>query len=159
MTDKTCPICDTKLVGLRSDAKYCSVVCGNRARNRAHYKNNPQRYKDKRAEDNSQVEKRIHSRVKSRAKKMGIPFNLEVSDIVIPEACPVLGIKLVTTNQGQGYHTNSPSLDKIDPNKGYTKGNVRVISARANLLKNDATAHELRLVLVDLERIENDHGV
>ena len=153
-----CPVCDTELVGLRSDAKYCSVLCGNRARGRAHYKNNPQLYKEKRAKDNAQVERRIHTRVKRRAKKEGILFDLDVSDVVIPEACPVLGIKLVTTNQGRGYHTNSPSLDKIDPTKGYTKGNVRIISARANLLKNDATAHELRLVLADIEEIEKGTG-
>lgn len=149
-----CPVCDTELVGLRSNAKYCSVLCGNRARQRAHYKNNPQLYREKRVKENAQVERRIHIRVKSRAKREGTLFNLDVSDIVIPKVCPVLGIKLVTTNQGSGYHTNSPSLDKIDPTKGYTKGNVRVISARANLLKNDATAHELRLVLADLEEIE-----
>ena len=151
-----CLTCNSELVGLRSDAKYCSVVCGNRARSRRHYKNNPDTYKEKRSRENSCVEKRIYTRVKSRAKKDGTEFNLDLSDIVVPTHCPVLGLELGLVNQGSGYHTNSPSLDRIDPTKGYTKGNVRVISARANLLKSDATAHELRLVLADLERIEHD---
>ena len=43
-----------------------------------------------------------------------------------------------------------PSLDRIDGAKGYVKGNVRVISHRANMLKNDATIEELELVLKDL---------
>lgn len=46
----------------------------------------------------------------------------------------------------------SPSLDRIDSSKGYVKGNVRVISARANMLKNNATVEELTLVLKDLKR-------
>jgi hypothetical protein len=57
-------------------------------------------------------------------------------------------------NKGRsGFFPDSPSLDRIDPSKGYVKGNVRVISARANLLKNDATVGELTLVLEDLREI------
>ncbi len=46
----------------------------------------------------------------------------------------------------------SPSLDRIDSTKGYTKGNIWVISNRANTLKNDATLSELKLLV---ERLEN----
>lgn len=154
-----CKHCNGTVVSKRADAQYCSSVCGNRYRKKKHYDNNPEHYKEKRTKSNSQVEKRILSRVKSRAKTNGIAFDLTTADITVPDECPVLGIKLVTTNQGQGYHVNSPSLDRIVPELGYTSGNVRVISARANLLKNDATAHELRLVLQDLERIEHEVSV
>jgi hypothetical protein len=41
---------------------------------------------------------------------------------------------------------SSPSLDRIDNSKGYVKGNVAVISFRANTLKNNATADELRAI-------------
>lgn len=152
---KLCVNCGREVVGKRKDAVYCSDKCGNRVRGRRHEKRNPDKIKENRDQQNAKVEKRILARVKSRAKKLTIPFNLEESDISIPDFCPVLGIKLVLLNQGSGYHVDSPSLDRIDPKMGYTKGNVRVISARANLLKNDATAEELRLVLEDLERINS----
>lgn len=48
---------------------------------------------------------------------------------------------------------NDPSVDRIIPELGYTKGNVRVISNRANLLKNNASIEEIELVLEDLRRL------
>lgn len=77
---------------------------------------------------------------RSRAKNKSIPFNLDLSDIVIPEFCPVLGMKLEVSKRGQ--HACSPSLDRIFPEKGYVKGNVVVISHRANMIKNSGTVEE-----------------
>jgi hypothetical protein len=88
---------------------------------------------------------------KRRAKVKRLEFNIDKEDIVIPEVCPVLGLKLV---RGTGKtHACSPSLDRIDPSKGYVKGNVRVISYRANQLKSDATLEELELILSDARRL------
>ncbi len=44
-------------------------------------------------------------------------------------------------------HDASPSLDRLEPTRGYVKGNVAVISYRANRIKTDATAEELQRVL------------
>ena len=96
------------------------------------------------------VEYRILTRAKSRAKQNNIPFNLELTDIVIPETCPLLGIP-IEIQPKKGYHPNSPSLDKIIPEKGYIKGNVWVISNRANTLKNDASLQELELLVENLK--------
>lgn len=82
-----------------------------------------------------------------RAKRDNLPFNLEINDIRIPEFCPVLGIKLEINKETVG--PNSPSLDKIIVNKGYVKGNVRVISHRANWLKNNSNKEELALIYKD----------
>lgn len=92
--------------------------------------------------------KELFTSAKKRAKKLGIPFDLTLDDCKIPEFCPALGIRLLA---GQGLINgkrvdNAPSLDKIDPNKGYVRGNVAVISWRANRLKSDANTHELRAI-------------
>lgn len=93
------------------------------------------------------------SRARHRAKKADIPFALSRTDIAIPEQCPVLGITLTHKLGTRGAAVYSPSLDRMVPQLGYVPGNVRVISHRANLLKNDASLEELQLVLADLERI------
>lgn len=85
------------------------------------------------------------SRARARAKKHGVPFNITVSDISIPEFCPVLGIPLKCV-AGRGGGDSSPSLDRIIPSLGYVAGNVVVISSRANRLKNDGSLAELLAV-------------
>src|SRR5260370_41742151 len=65
-----------------------------------------------------------------RAKVGGIPFNITREDITIPEFCPVLGIKLESGTRQE--HESSPSLDRVRPELGYIKGNVMVISHKAN---------------------------
>jgi hypothetical protein len=70
-----------------------------------------------------------------RARKLELPFDIEISDIYIPEKCPILGIDLISNN-GK-IKDNSPSLDKIIPELGYVKGNISVISYKANRLKSD----------------------
>ena len=78
---------------------------------------------------------------KMRAKLKGLPFGITASDIVIPDACPILGIPLVI---GAGHHTaNSPSIDRVVPSLGYVKGNFQIISLRANIMKSDASIKEL----------------
>ena len=98
------------------------------------------------------VEYRILTRAKSRAKQKNIPFNLTLEDIKVPKTCPLLGIP-IEIQPKKGYHPNSPSLDKIIPEKGYIKGNVWVISNRANTLKNDATLQELKTLVENLEAL------
>jgi hypothetical protein len=77
----------------------------------------------------------------------GLPFNITLSDVEIPKVCPIFGTPLVIGKRSD----NTPSLDRIEPAKGYVKGNVWVISLRANRIKNDATVHELRQIANALE--------
>jgi len=64
-------------------------------------------------------------------------FNIDREDIKIPDVCPLLGTPLTVLNARKGGSLiNRASVDRIDNNLGYVKGNIRVISARANILKN-----------------------
>lgn len=84
---------------------------------------------------------------KVRARARGVPFDLTVSDIHIPSHCPVLGMPLK-----RGDRSAAPSLDRRIPALGYVKGNVAVISNRANTLKSNSTADELRAIVRWLNR-------
>lgn len=85
----------------------------------------------------------LYNVAKSRCRKNGREFTITKEDVVIPEFCPVLGCK-IDTSRGKGRQRNGASLDRIDNTKGYIPGNVWVISALANRMKQDATIEELR---------------
>lgn len=100
--------------------------------------------------DTNTIEYQMFMNAKGRAKATNIPIEITYKDIVVPDTCPVLGIKIVSNynpriymaekKQGKsrlvGMQTdNSPSLDRIIPQKGYVKGNIWVISQRANRIK------------------------
>lgn len=76
-----------------------------------------------------------------RATKKGIDFNITEEDIKIPDVCPLLEIPIAIGTKDD--YENSPSLDRIDNTKGYIKGNVWIISKKANSMKNSATPEEL----------------
>jgi hypothetical protein len=94
----------------------------------------------------SNPERRLLSNARQRARLYDLPCNLELSDIVIPKYCPILGIKLGRVAGGKGQVHDSPSLDRIRPELGYIKGNVAVISMRANVIKNCGTVEEHRKI-------------
>lgn len=103
------------------------------------YRSNPEQNLAKQKEWKiNNLEKYLVQGAKQRAKKYGLPFDITYKDIVIPECCPYLGIKLVPFSEW-----SSPSLDKIIPELGYVKGNIQVISTKANTMKNNATQAEL----------------
>ena len=80
-------------------------------------------------------------RAATRARSNGMEFSLKAEDITpLPEFCPVFGTRLRLRAKSQD--PNAYSLDRIDNSKGYVKGNVAVMSYRANRLKNDGTAQE-----------------
>jgi hypothetical protein len=88
---------------------------------------------------------------KARAKKIDVPFNITPNDIVMPTHCPVLGIKFEI---GVGRQIDaSATLDRIIPSKGYVRGNVQVISAKANRMKNDASLEDINKLVVFMKRV------
>lgn len=84
------------------------------------------------------IERYLVQSARSRAKKYSLPFDITHEDVIVPEFCPYLGVKLVPFSEW-----SSPSLDKIIPELGYVKGNIQVISTKANTMKNNATQDEL----------------
>lgn len=86
-------------------------------------------------------ESSLWSQAKKRAKKKGIEFSIDIDDIIVTKLCPILWIPL---HVGDGKLTvNSPSLDRVDNNRGYVKGNIMVVSHLANTMKSSATKEQL----------------
>jgi hypothetical protein len=88
----------------------------------------------------------LFNSAKRRAKDKNFEFNIEETDINMPAMCPILDIpilKVYTEGKKSGPTPNSASLDRIDNNKGYVKGNVQVISHLANTMKASATEEQL----------------
>ena len=102
-------------------------------------------YKCKKCEDTWQKNKRderpwwrLNILAKGRAKKKNLPYNITEEDIKmvwpIDNKCPILGTEF---RSGKKNKDVLPTLDKINPKKGYVKGNIAVISFRANQIKSD----------------------
>lgn len=83
----------------------------------------------------------LWKRTKDRAEKRGLEFELLRSDILIPEICPILEIPIFVGTKEN--YKNSPTIDRIDNSKGYTKDNFKIISMLANTMKNSASKLEL----------------
>lgn len=127
----------------RSTCKKCSLAsvnidkyCGKEVRKEQHRKD---------------PRKVMLMQARSRAKQKGLDFNIDYSDIIVPEFCPLLGIKLEIGN-GK-VHNASPTIDRLNNNKGYVKGNVLVVSYKANSAKSNLTIEELELLINNLKRV------
>lgn len=82
------------------------------------------------------------SKIRATAASRGLECSIDAGDITWVDSCPILGIPL--TRNACGYADNCASVDRIDNSKGYIKGNVWVISHKANMMKGAATIDELR---------------
>ena len=87
-------------------------------------------------------------KIMDRVRKFNIPTDFSSTmelamylKEIEPKKCPVFGKPLV---KGDGTtHSWSPSADRINPDKGYTRGNIQVISMLANVMKQHATKRQL----------------
>lgn len=95
--------------------------------------------------------------VKGRAAREGIAFDLTPEDIrdAIPQdgLCPILGTPLIF--DGEKKDGQLASLDRKVPNLGYTKGNIVVMSYRANRLKCDEVDPAIFRKLADYLELNN----
>ena len=94
---------------------------------------------------------------KNRARYLKIPFNItkEYIKSITPSdmICPALGIQMKVGGDFKNSIIRAPSLDRLIPELGYVKGNIIVVSNRANTLKRDATPEELMKVARFYEKI------
>lgn len=95
-------------------------------------------------------------RAKFRTKKVnalrtGYTWEIEFGDLEWPTHCPILGIEIDYFSPFRVE--NSPSFDRINSSKGYEKGNVHILSWRANRIKNDGSAEEHRMIADYLDQI------
>jgi hypothetical protein len=72
-------------------------------------------------------------RLRGKAKTAGIDFNISAQDLQMPEVCPFTLLPF----QFGAHHPQNPSVDRIKPDRGYVRGNVRIISFQANTAKQD----------------------
>lgn len=133
---------DTNVKGLRC-LECIRELKANKGRN--DYKPTP-----KKKETYNTIENILFMSAQARAKKKKLEFSIEYEDVYIPEICPILGIKinkfLEDTSQSNESRASSPSLDRVDSSKGYIKGNIVVISYRANVVKGQGTAEQHRMI-------------
>lgn len=82
--------------------------------------------------------------LRAKAKRLNIPFDLTPADIVVPTLCPFTRLPFDFSSDKRGVASaQSPSVDRIKPDKGYVRGNVRVISLQANVAKSNITDPEI----------------
>lgn len=118
-------------------------------------------YKARWTRSEAGVKSNLVRRARIRAAAANLPFDITVADVILPDTCPVLGVKLVVSCT-QGGTDNSPSLDRIVPILGYVKGNIAVMSNKANRLKGTGNLMELLAVcqwLAVTEGIKNAQGL
>lgn len=84
---------------------------------------------------------------RSRAKRSGLEFNITMYDFEIPDTCPILRIPIVVNTDKKTASPNSPSLDRVDNTKGYVRGNIAVISHRANTIKSNLSEEDIMRLL------------
>ena len=101
-------------------------------------------------DNNEKLRKMLQSRVlgaRGRAKKANLEYNLTESWIKQKwdeqnGLCAISKIPM-TYNRNNGRTFTNVSIDRINPNKGYTKDNVHLVCMGVNLMKSDMSIEEL----------------
>lgn len=94
-----------------------------------------------------------------RARKRGLPFDLDMA-WALPKyeamVCEATGLPLdVRADLGAGKRPRTPTIDRVEPSKGYLKANCMVVCAQYNMAKNKwdrATLTELAYAIVNADR-------
>ena len=118
-----CKECGCEFDG-RGNAKYCSKLCLGRNQYAANMFKPEWRLS------------KLLSMAKNRALNKQIPFDLDIEFLVSiwTGRCALSGIELDLGPSSVGLvHQYAPSIDRIVPELGYTKGNVRIVCYQINV--------------------------
>lgn len=123
----TCKEC-SKLFEGRGNAKYCSKLCLGR-----------NSYEQKMLTSEWRLSKLL-AMAKNRATTKGHKFDLDLDCLLglWDGHCALSGIKLELGRFEKGtVHPYAPSIDRIEPSLGYTKGNVRIVCYQMNVAMSE----------------------
>jgi hypothetical protein len=97
---------------------------------------------------------------KNRAKRDGVSIDIDVEYLVsiYTDTCPYLGTKM-SLMATSGNSMDAMSIDRIIPELGYVKGNVQVISYKANVMKQDVSLELLRTFAKSVLRLHGDNDL
>ena len=129
LVERLCSFCGTSYQTRSRRSKYCSKSCGENAGKRKRAYNVPSRLKE------------LSNAAKHRSNSKGIPHDID-GDYLLKlweendGCCCVTGIPFdlsYSESLQKGWSKrNAPSLDRIIPELGYTKGNVRLVTFQVN---------------------------
>lgn len=95
---------------------------------------------------------RLLAMAKNRAKLKDLEFNIDKDYLyslwIIQEGkCTISKVEMDITQPLNGLpRWNAPSIDRIEPSKGYTKGNVRIVCYQINAAMQDyGSEHFIKL--------------
>lgn len=170
---KTCDLCGAEYAPKMKSQRYCSRPCYRRAWPVLNREKHNERQRQKRAADpqwfldrESGYYRKHRTKkesaqpwaylVRSRkydAANRNIEFSLtdDWARSAWTGKCTLTGIEFVRGGQGRGPHPKSPTVDKIDPHKGYTPENCRFVLHAVNAMKgsgDDATMFEIARALL-----------
>ena len=151
MKINTCKVCGAEFEAKTNAHKICSESCRNKA-----YAVSKTKWRTKTPEHKKQWSRYTKafrarnpfrakvSTFKAKSRQLGLPFDLDEQWFVDNQGthCPILGIEFNANDRNA-----QASVDRIIPELGYTKGNCRIISMKANRLKNNATIDELEKII------------
>ena len=152
-----CEVCNSSFLRKKAEFKrsqklnrksYCSRKCsgignGEKTKNNLkHYLGDSKLLKSDNRKDSYSPYRYFLRAAKRRYKEVNIGLQ-DLKDIWEQQSgrCPLTGKQLSLK------HNNSPyqaSLDRIDSNKGYVKGNIRYIALIANYCKNSFTDEDVK---------------
>lgn len=137
-----CRACDVKYQAQRRDA------------NKDQFAEYSREYQRGRRQDFEYRLKMLLNASKQRARDKDRLHDITVDDIKalypVDGCCPIFGLKLEFN--GAGFRDSSPSIDRIDSTKGYTRDNIQIISWKANRIKGAASLQDLEMLVAYLKQ-------